>query len=247
MNRRPASVRLAAMGLATLLASQSANAFDWTGWITAFNQKMSSYRVLTKQKSVSSDKIAAATTQSFSAGATAVIAERQARLVRETVQRFSDQGPFACYGADVARMAGTVRLQTAVAARNASTQIAGWNLGSPGAQGADAAILHNNVYCSVSEHKMGLCKLNPIGLQSADSDFSLIVQPGTKSTSERAASYDYVDNILAQRSADMKCNSPDCAAQAVDARSFNAFASLARLSFVTTIEARSQQSTTPTN
>ena len=240
-------LRFVMIGAMALFVSDPASAFDFSSWIKAFNQKLSSYRVLTKQVSVSSDKIVIATTQAFSAGATAVITNRQAQQVREAVQRFSDQGPFPCFGTDVSQMVGSVRLKTATAARNASGQIAGWNLGNPGYQGADAVILHKNVYCSVSEQKMGLCKLNLSSLQSADSDFSLIVKPGTKSTSERASGYDYVDNILVQKAADMTCSSPDCAAQAVDAQAFNAFASLARLSFVATIEARSQQSVTPIN
>jgi len=238
--------------MATLLCfASAAYAQDFgsllSSWVGAFNQEMSALKVLTKQRSVVGDVVAAAHLQTANAAATAVAADLQATLVRETAQRFGtqNQGVYPCYQNDVSLGIGSARQKSKVASQKVSTTIASVDYGSESARRADQIRLHKGVYCSVSEHKMGVCRLNTSGLQSADSDFSMLAKGGTKSTSERAAGYDYVDNVLPQRRA-TACATGDCVAQAVDTRVLNSFDSLARLSFVSMIEARAQQSTTPT-
>lgn len=247
--RKP-SIALCVGAVASLLFAQQAQALNVLGllqsWIDRGGQLVSSYRVVAKQISVSSDKVATSELQSSSAGITAIIANRQANQVRNAVVRFSDQGVYPCYQSDVSILAGEGSKKTAVAVRDASTAMAGWDVGNETSRRADQIVLHKAVYCSVSEHVQGICKLNATGLQSADSDFSMLVKPGTKSTSEREAAYDYIDNILTQRQA-VQCASPECASQAQDARAMNAVESMARTSFMSMVEARSQQVTTPSN
>ncbi len=245
--------RIHRLGLAVTLmcAAGTASAVDFTSlltsWIGGFNQEMSAMRVLTKQRSVVGDMLATASLQTSSAAATTIAADLQATLVRGAAQRFGtdNQGVFPCFQNDVSLNMGNARMKTGVASQRTAATIAGLDYGSDSARGGAQISLHKGVYCSVSEHKMGACKLNTAGLQSADSDFSMLAKGGTKSTSERAAGYDYVDNILPQRRT-TACPAGDCQAQAADTRVLNAVDSLARLSFVSMIEARAQQTTTPT-
>ena len=232
--------------LGTMLSlASAAHAFDFmsliTGWLTAVNQTVSSLRVVTKQTSVAADRVSQSARESTSALATAVVANRQAMLTKDAVQRFSSQGVNACFAYDLAgHTAGTV-IKTERAQQDIAAAIQNIDYGDAAKRAAAKMDLHNSVYCSVSEHKAGLCKLNMGGMQSADSDFSFVVKDGTKSGSERGAGYDFIDNILPPPVVS-RCKGPECAAASRDMVTMNAFDSLARNSMMSIIEARSTQS-----
>lgn len=230
--------------LVLLLAATSAQAFDFnsllTGWISSYNQKVAALKVVAKQNSVATDKLVAAYRETNSAAITAFVVNRQAETVRGAVQRFSDQGIFPCYQNDISTQVSQTSGRAWRASQDASARIQAADFGSASARRADQMALHKAVYCSVSEHKAGLCKINAMGLQSADSDFAFLVKTGTKSSSERSAGYDFVDNIVPPR-AQEKCSGSQCAAVVTDGASMNAFDSLARQTLVSLIESRSSQ------
>jgi hypothetical protein len=244
LRARHATCRLAAV--AAVGWSVPAAAFDLSGWVSAYQGDISAWKVVAKQENGSAEKSVAGTMQSMNAAVTSIIGNMQAKQVRDVVSKFGPMGQsaFPCYETTMSGTTGDTHARLGVATRNASGQIAGWDAGSDVTRKAAQVSLHRNVYCSVSEQKMGICKLNVAGLQSADSDFSMVTHAGTKSTSERGAGYDFVDNIIPQHQV-VPCKSPECQAKLIDARSRDAIDSLARLSFISAVEARSQQTTTP--
>jgi hypothetical protein len=236
------------LGVAMLPAFAIAGGFGalLSSWAGATNTKVSAYKVLSKQINLAGERTVSGTLQSFQAGSTAILANMQSQQVQDAVMRFGSagQGAFPCYATEMSKTTGLTRAKLLSMVGTASGQVAGWNAGSDTDRRVTQISLHKNVYCSVSEHKLGVCKLNDAGLQSADADFAFLVKGGTKSSSERGAGYDFVDNVIPQRQA-TACGTPECYARASDDRGRNAVDSLARMSFIATIEARSQQTATP--
>lgn len=230
---------------ALLLAlSFPAHAFDFgsllSGWIEFFNRKVSALKVVTKQRAVASEKVANSAREATSALATSYVANRQAQLTRETFERFSDQGVFPCYQGEIAMQVARTTANVAIAEQDAAARMQAANYGNETERKALQIQLHRAVYCSVSEHKAGLCKVTAMGMQSADVDFSFLIRSGTKGPSERKAGYDFIDNIVPVRKG-LVCNTSECQAQQFNVRTLNTADSLARNSLLSFIEARSVQ------
>jgi hypothetical protein len=236
------------LGVAVLLSAFTtpAVAVDFSsllaGWVDMFNQKVSALKVVTKQEAIAAEKVAFATRDSVSALATAYVSNRQAQMTRDAAQRFGNQGQgvFPCFQSDISLQFADTVTKTALAGQGVSAQMQAAPYGDESARRTDQVALHRGAYCSVSEHKAGLCKVSAMGLQSADADFSMLVKGGTKGSSERSAGYDFIDNVVPVR-ATAACSSPSCLARLADIRTMNSLDSLARNTLISMIEARSVQ------
>ena len=154
--------------------------------------------------------------------------------------RGKDAETNARINADISLQFADTAAKTATAGQGVSAQMQAVSYGDESARRTDQVALHRGAYCSVSEHKAGLCKVSAMGLQSADADFSMLVKGGTKGSSERSAGYDFIDNVVPVR-ATAACSSPSCLARLADIRTMNSLDSLARNTLISMIEARSVQ------
>lgn len=259
--------RLVAVFVVAGLVPGLALAEGLSAWALEINQLWSSFKVSTRQMSVSSDKISAVKVQAGQAASSAAVDLYN----REQVRRmWSDYGPTGqlvdpCYQLALADTSATIRLRTDTNAQNAASLVYSMaddgSVRSSGAAGmfgdmerrtrvpyaasvGQRVQRHQQKYCSVSEAGLGLCNLTPNGMQSGDSDFSLHVTPGkTFGWDQAEAATDFVKTVAPVKPQPMQggCSSIECQAELRARRESEAYMSMARYSFLRFVESRTTQ------
>lgn len=242
------------------LASGAACAETWyeTAWRLIKTTQMNAAQV-----NLSAEKVAAVTRMSAEAGASTKMEMSIKKSVLETYSEFGPNGQLVdpCFQVGsaesvhgVSRLTEQKSLDSAQQvyktslAGNQSSGILGLNkkyTDIPYTRDATQRInRHLGKYCSVSESKAGFCKLQPNGMQAADTDFSIHVVPGkTFGWDQAEAATDYIKTVapvqMAPQSA--SCTSVNCVALLQAKRESEAAMSMARYSYLRLVESRMTQ------
>lgn len=106
-------------------------------------------------------------------------------------------------------------------------------------------VTHNERYCTQTESELGVCQLQPNGMQGADVDFSILYSNDTISSEKQVALTHFAARITPQITVHTtdasNCTSSTCKAASHSARAAEARISVARNTILKYIESRSTQ------
>lgn len=259
--------RLAAVIAVAGLVPGVAFAEGMSAWLAEINLLWSSFKITTRQASVSSDKVSTVKLQAAQAASSAVLDVYNRGQVR---QIWNDYGPTGqlvdpCYQLALADTSATIKSRTDASTQNAAALVYstsdGGSTRAAGAAGLFGGMeqrttvpyagsvgqrvqRHQQKYCSVSEAGLGFCNLTPNGMQSGDSDFSLHVTPGkTFGWDQAEAATDFVKTVAPVKPQPVQrgCTSVECQAVLRARRESEAYMSMARYSFLQFVESRTTQ------
>ena len=249
------------------LASSYARAEGQAAWISYINGMMSSIKVTSMQVGASADKVADTKISAAQASSSAAIDLYNREQIRKTWEDYGPEGQLIdpCYQFGMADTSARIKDKTAFSAASAAASVYAMSddgyVAAPGVSGALGNTVqrssvpfaastakrmqrHQAKYCSVSEAKLGYCTLLPNGMQSADSDFSVLYAPGTTyGWDQTEAASDFVKTIAPVRPMPQAtgCTSKTCQAAVRQRREEEPFLSMARYSFLSFTESRTTQ------
>lgn len=241
-------------------------AAELTAWTEKIKDIVSALRVSVKQVDVSGNKAAAVHVQTEQARSSAAMDTYNREQVRRTVDEYGTTGQLVdpCYQVGMANtgtaIKGKSETNAAEAMRRVYTTGADGTANAGGVSGAFGSKIkvtnfpfasnvgmmserHLSRYCSVSEAKAGYCILNPNGMQSGDSDFSMHLTPGrTYGWDQTEAAGDFVKTIAPAVQVRAKdCTDVGCRAVAAERRQQEAYMSMSRYSMLRFVESRTTQ------
>jgi len=240
-----------------------------SAWTASINQLMSSFKVVTKQRSASSDKADALRIQSSQASASAAVDLFNREQVLKVTGDFglTSQLVDPCYQVAMADQVSEIKGKTESSASVAMTRLYSTSddgqMSAGGVSGAFggkvkatahpyAAVTaqrierHRSRYCTVSEASNGFCTLNANGMQGGDSDFSLHLAPGkTFGWDQTEAAADFVKTVTPVRPMPRggNCTDAECVSALTERRQQESYLSMSRFSMLRFVESRSTQAT----
>lgn len=255
--------------LAAWLLPCVSHAEGLAAWLTQINLSLSSMKVVTMQQGVSADKVASTKVQAAQAASSSAIDIYNREQVRKTWDDYGYSGQLinGCYQVGLADTTAQIKGRTDTSAANAAALVYKMSddgaAAAPGIAGvfggkvqrstfpAAASVVkrverHNLKYCSVSEAAAGYCTLLPNGMQSGDSDYSILYTPGqTYGWDQTEAGADFVKTIAPVKPVPMGsgCSTPACINALKERRAQEPYLSMARFSFLSFVESRSTQAT----
>lgn len=232
----------------------------------SFQELMSGLRISTMQANVSADKVATTKIQSAQAASSAAVDLYNRDQVRRVWEEYGPNGQLVhgCYQVGLSDAAGNIHDSTNSSAQKAAAFV--YTLSDDGSA-PDSGIAglvggttqktsmpyaaselqrverHRAKYCSVSEASVGYCTLQPNGMQSGDSDFSLLYAPGqTYGWDQTEASSDFIKTVAPVRPMPgTRCTNPTCRASVSARLAQETYMSMARYSLLRFVESRSTQ------
>lgn len=229
---------------------------------------ISSAKVVTMQESVSADKVANSKIQSAEAAASTAVDLYNREQVRQIWDDYGTDSQLVdgCYQVGLADTASQIKSKTDASAASAASLVYkvsdDGTMAAPGITGVFGGRVqksffpytasvesrvrrHQQKYCSVSEAALGYCTLLPNGMQSGDSDFSLLYAPGqTYGWDQAEASSDFVKTVAPVKpmpATQGECDTEACKSVLNERREQEPYLSMARFSFLNLFESRSTQ------
>jgi hypothetical protein len=240
-----------------------------TAWMQEIESTVSSLGIVTKQVSVSAANSNTVKLQAQQALQSTMADAYTTQQVKKTIDDFGPNGQLidGCYQVGMAGMVANTEGATAAHASSAMARL--YTVGDNGAANAGgvsglvggttqvtqfpyAASVgqriqrHLTRYCTVSEAQMGYCTLNANGMQGADEDFSVHLQPGkTYGWDQTEASTDFIKTVAPVRTTPDSgpCTSTACEAAQQARIQQESMMSMARYSFIRFTEAHETQKT----
>lgn len=249
-----------------LLAPVAAQA-QVSEWMKQIQQTVSSLAVTTKQVQVSSDNQNASRLQATQAFQSTMADIATTDAVRKTVDAFGPNGQLidGCYQLGMATQVALTEGATAAHASSALARLytesdngSANSGGITGALGGTTQVTrfpyaasiaqrvarHTSRYCTVSEAQQGYCTLNANGMQGADEDFSVHLQPGkTYGWDQAEGAADFTKTVAPVRVTpdSAACTTTACISATRERVRQEAYMSMARYSFIRFTEAHSTQ------
>lgn len=250
-----------------VLAAPAAHADALAAWMAGVGAVVSSVKITAMQDSAMAEKVANNKIQSAQAGSSSMIDLSNRETVRRTWNDFGPNGQLVdgCFQVAVADTTAQVKGRADASAEKAAGLVYSMSeagdVGSGGVAGAfgardrrssvpfstgvaKRAERHMTKYCSVSESLAGYCTLQPNGMQSGDSDFSLLYAPGqTYGWDQAEAATDFVKTVAPVKVLPGvgNCTTKACAAALSSRRAEEPYLSMARFSMLRFVESRSTQ------
>lgn len=255
--------------VAALILPLAARAEGISAWLTEINMLMSSVRITTMQDNAATDKVASSKVQSAQAASSSALDLYNREQVRKIWNDYGMTGQLidACYQVGLADTTAQIKGKADNSASNAASLVYSMSddgqTAAPGAAGlfggkvqrssspyassvAKRVERHQQRYCSVAEASLGYCTLQPNGMQSGDSDFSLHYAPGqTYGWDQAEAAADFVKTVAPVKPMPVAsgCTNPTCRDALKARRAEEPYLSMSRFSFLRFVESRSTQAT----
>ena len=183
-------------------------------------QVTGAYGVLTQQKSVSAQQQAQSAMTSSQALATAygaiTMSDRVIRFMVDDAGRLGSSQTTSCK-VFANQQAEKIKLvQSSINAKDMVSNFMRHMMGNSVDAEKDRIERHKN-YCSIAEANMGVCSISPNGLQSGDSNYSLVFNLGKFQTDTFNAATDYIANVVDTRySSQDICSNSQCLSRQID-------------------------------
>lgn len=166
------------LGMVILVVPMAANAFSWQAivqWFLNLNNENSAWAVVTKQTAVASNQIASNDVRATQMLAVSMGTIRQTERTKEAVINYS-----GAFGQPESNLCGALADNKAMIKtmenqqQDSISRMANFSNRNVGTaiEYKQAIQQSHERFCSVSESKQGLCKLQTNGMQAWDSDYS---------------------------------------------------------------------------
>lgn len=235
-------LRLGRIAVVTALVgiSAQAHAFGWASvlaWFQTSQREVSAIAIQTKQNAVAANQISDAEVNTRKQLAVAMGAVMTSERVREVVKNYDPAlGQPMLLKCD-AQFDRKVQVETFnQAAKNTRVFVSNFaSASTPSRAGAQRDVLtqHRELFCSVSEAKQGMCKLNPNGMQAWDASYAGPFGEQTMTPDVELAAFNYITNVVDTRAQNgINCKSEACSAARLENMQETAIGSMVAESLV---------------
>lgn len=216
----------------------AAHAISWQSiiqWFLNLNNENSGWAVVTKQTAVASNQIVSNEMRANQMLAVSMRSIQQTERAKEAVINYS-----AAFGQPESNLCGALAENAAMVktmenqqqdARERMANFSNRQVGTPVEYKQAMQAAHAGMYCSISESKQGLCKLQPNGMQAWDSDYSGFAMQNSLVGKAELGAIAYVNTLgsmLPQPDPRIDCKSTGCSQAKIENMS-----NLSRASMVT--------------
>lgn len=183
-------------------------------------QVKGAYSVLTQQKAIGSQQQAESAKNAHQALATAIgainMSDRLLKFMVDDAGRLGSSQTTSCV-VFANQQAEKIKLvQSSIYARDMVSNFMKVMMSNSSEAEANRIERHKN-YCSIAEANMGICSILPNGLQSGDSNYSLVFNHNKLQSDTHKAATDYIANIVDNRySAQDICSNAQCISKQID-------------------------------
>lgn len=209
--------------LAIALVPTSSYAFSWASILKFFEtmqNEMSAWSVQVKQTAVAANQISSSLMAANRQLATAIgaisMTERLGAALSSMSPALGQPISIKCEAQKQERLQQASWEQLALDRGHLMATYAGTRVSSKDGAEKERLATHREQYCTVSEARMGMCELNPNGMQGWDSNWAAIDGEMTLAPEAELAGYDFATTIADYRAPSaIDCKSASCSAAAM--------------------------------